>query len=77
MNLDQFIGLEATERLEVFWSGIPVGELSDGGFRMVCHQVEDFYVVYKILGGHYLGIQISKDPHFLEPYLDQVDISNI
>lgn len=77
MNLDQFIGLDATERLEVFWSGIPVGELCDGEFKMVCHQVDDFYVVYKILGGHYLDMQISKNPRFLEPYLDQVDISNI
>lgn len=77
MNLDQFIGLEATERLEVFWGGILVGELSDGGFRMLCRQVEDFYVVYKILGGHYLGMQISKDPYLLESYLEQIDISNI
>lgn len=77
MNLGQFIGLDATQRLEVFWNGTPVGELCDGEFKMVCHQVDDFYVVFKILGGHYLDMQVSKDPHMLEPYLDQVDISNL
>jgi hypothetical protein len=45
-------------------------------FKIVCHQVDDFYVVYKILGGHYLDSYVFKDPNLLEPYLNQVDISH-
>ena len=74
MNLDQFTKLDALERREIFWNGVFVGELSEGEFRMVCHQVEDFYVVCKMLGGHYLGMSVFKNPELLEPYLEQVDI---
>lgn len=77
MTLHDFIELEGTEQLEIFWSGEFVGELSDGEFRMVCHQVGDFYIEYKILGGHYLGMKTFKNPDLLEPYLGQIDISDL
>jgi hypothetical protein len=77
MTIEQFVHLDGMDQLEIFWSGHFVGELSDGEFRMVCHQIDDFYIEYKILGGHYLDMKIFKDPDFLEPYLGQIDISNL
>lgn len=77
MTIDEFVHLDTMDQLEIFWSGHFVGELSDGEFRMVCHQVNDFYIEFKILGGHYLDSKVFKDPGFLEPYLGQIDISNL
>lgn len=77
MTLQDFARLDGMEQLEIFWNGSFVGELSDGEFRMVCHQINDFYVEYKILGGHYLDKRSFKNPDLLEPYLGQIDISNL
>jgi hypothetical protein len=77
MILHDFVQLEAMEQLEIFWSGEFVGELRDGQFRMVCHQVNDFYIQYKILGGHYIDMKVFKNPDLLEPYLEQIDISSL
>jgi hypothetical protein len=76
MTLEGFIQLDRIEQMEAFWGGVFVGELCDGEFKILCHQIEDFYVVYKILGGHYLDSYVFKDPNLLEPYLNQVDISH-
>jgi hypothetical protein len=76
MKMDQFTRLDTMEQIEVFWNGVFIGELCDGEFKIVCHQIEDFYVEYKILGGHYLDSYVFKDPNLLEPYLNQVDISH-
>lgn len=77
MTIQDFTQLEGMEQLEIFWSGEFVGELSDGEFRMICHQVNDFYIEYKILGGHYLDMRTFRDPALLEPYLGQIDISDL
>jgi hypothetical protein len=77
MTIQEFIKLDGMEQLEIFWSGEFVGELRDGEFRMVCHQVDDFYIEYNILGGHYLKMKTFKDPALLEPYLGQIDISDL
>ena len=77
MNLDQFICLDPLEQMEVFWSGVFVGELSEGEFKMVCHQIDDFYVEYKILGGHYLDLHVFKDARMIEAYMNQVEIPNL
>jgi len=77
MTLQHYIQLEGMEQLEIFWSGEFVGELSDGEFRMICHQVNDFYIEFKILGGHYLDMKTFKNPDLLEPYLEQIDISGL
>ncbi|HWI90374.1 MAG TPA: hypothetical protein VNT20_03825 [Flavisolibacter sp.] len=77
MTLQDFKQLDGMDQLEIFWSGEFVGELSDGEFRMICHQVNDFYIEFKILGGHYLNMRTFKDPNQLEPYLDQIDISGL
>lgn len=77
MTLQHFVQLDEMDQLEIFWSGEFVGELRDGEFRMICHQIDDFYVEFKILGGHYLDMKTFKDPNLLEPYLEQMDISNL
>jgi hypothetical protein len=77
MTLQHFAQLDGMEQLEIFWSGEFIGELSDGEFRMICHQVNDFYIEFKILGGHYLDMKTFKNPDLLEPYLEQIDISGI
>ena len=77
MRLQEFAQLDEIEQLEIFWSGEFVGELRDGEFRMVCHQVNDFYVEYKILGGHYMDSRTFKNPDMLQPYLGQIDISDL
>jgi hypothetical protein len=77
MKMDQFTRLDAMEQMEVFWNGVFVGELCEGEFKMICHQIDDFYVECKILGGHYLGMRVFKDPHFLEVYLNQVTIPDL
>jgi hypothetical protein len=77
MTLHDFVQLDGIDQLEIFWNGSFVGELSDGEFRMVCHQVNDFYVEYKILGGHYLGMKTFRNPDRLGPYLEQIDITNL
>ena len=77
MTQRDFVSLNEMEQLEIFWSGEFVGELSDGEFRMVCHQVGDFYIECKILGGHYLDMKTFRNPDLLEPYLGQIDISGL
>lgn len=77
MTPEEFSHLEGREQLEIFWSGVFVGELNYGDFRIVCHQVDDFYIEFKILGGYYLEAKIFTEPDLLEPYLEQIDISNL
>ncbi len=77
MTLHNFNRLNETEQIEAFWNGIFVGERGDGALRIICHQVNDFYVEYKILGGHYINMRTFKNPDRLQPYLSQIDISNL
>lgn len=77
MTLQEFIDLSETEQMEFFWNGVFVGEVREGEFKIACHQVEDFYVEYKILGGHYLDMRLFRNPDFLDPYLDQMEAINL
>jgi hypothetical protein len=77
MTLKDFLHADEMEQVEVFWNGTFVGSRRDGGFVIECRQVNDFYVEYTILGGHYIDMHVFKDPELLQPYLDQVDISSL
>lgn len=77
MTLYEFLRSGEMEQLEAFWNGIPVGTRSNGGFVIECRQIDDFYVEYKILGGHYIDMCGFKNPELLHPYLHQIDISNL
>lgn len=77
MSLHDFLNSEETEQIEAFWNGVFIGCRSNGGFAMECRQINDFYVEYKILGGHYIDMHGFKNPDLLQPYLSQVDISGL
>ena len=77
MTLDEFLRCGEMEQLEAFWNGIFIGNRSSGAFVMECRQIDDFYVEYKILGGHYIGMSGFKNPELLHPYLNQIDISSL
>jgi hypothetical protein len=72
MTLYQFNNADEIEQIEAFWNGIQVGERGKGDFKIECRQIDDFYVEYKILGGHYIDMRSFKSPDLLEPYLDQM-----
>jgi hypothetical protein len=72
MNFHRFNNMDEMEQLEAFWNGVYIGERSDGEFKIECRQVEDFYVEYKMIGGHYIDMRSFKSPDMLQPYLDQM-----
>jgi len=72
MTLYEFNNADEMEQIEAFWNGVPIGERSDGEFKIECRQIDDFYVEYKILGGHYIDMRSFKNPDMLQPYLDQM-----
>lgn len=77
MTLYEFLKSDELDQIEAFWEGIFIGRRSDGAFVTECRQIGDFYVEYKILGGHYIDMCGFKNPDLLGPYLDQVDISGL
>lgn len=77
MTLNEFLRFDEMEQIEAFWNGVEIGRRSEGAFVIECRQIEDFYVEYKILGGHYIDICGFKNPDLLQPYLHQIDISNL
>jgi hypothetical protein len=77
MTLYQFLRSDEMEQIEAFWDGVLVGSRSEGAFVIECRQIDDFYVEYKILGGHYIDMCAFKNTDLLHPYLNQIDISNL
>jgi hypothetical protein len=77
MTLYQFLRSDEMEQIEAFWDGVLVGNRSEGAFVIECRQIDDFYVEYKILGGHYIDMCAFKNTDLLQPYLSQIDISNL
>lgn len=74
MNIQQFSLLNELEQQESFWKGIEVGARRSGNFVIECRQIDDFYIEYHVLGGHYINIRCFKNPDFLEPYLENINI---
>jgi hypothetical protein len=77
MTLYQFLMLDEMDQLEAFWNGVFIGQRANGGFVIECRQVDDFYVGYTILGGHYIDMCGFKNPDLLQPYLKQIDITRL
>lgn len=69
MTLYDFAFMDELSQLEAFWEGDLIGERSNGGFVMMCRQLGDFFVEYKILGGHYIDMNIFTSHRRLEWYL--------
>jgi len=66
--------LDEMEQIEAFWNGVQVGERKKGEYTFECRQIDDFYVEYHVLGGHYLSMRSFRNPDLLEPYLEQINI---
>jgi hypothetical protein len=77
MTLYEFLRLDEMDQIEAFWNGVPVGTRSEGAFVIECRQIDDFYVEYKLLGGHYIDMCGFKNTDLLQPYLLQIDISKL
>jgi hypothetical protein len=77
MTLYQFLRSDEMEQIEAFLDGVLVGCRSEGAFVIECRQINDFYVEYKILGEHYIDMCAFKNTDRLQPYLSQIDISNL
>lgn len=74
MTIDQFSSLDERDQIEAFWEGSLVGERKDEDYRIVCMQIEDFYVEYLILGNIYKDMRAFKNPDLLQPYLEQMKV---
>ncbi len=46
MTIYQFTSLDERDQIEAFWEGTVVGETKDAEYRIVCRQIDDFYVEY-------------------------------
>ena len=75
MTIHHFSTLDEMEQLEAFWEGSFIGERQDGEYRLVCKQIDDFYVDYLMLGEVYKNMRIFKNPDLLQPYLDQMPLN--
>jgi hypothetical protein len=69
MTLYEFAFMDELSQLEAFWKGTFIGEQCNGGFVMMCRKLGDFYVEYKILGGHYIDMNIFTNQSRLDWYL--------
>ena len=76
MTLPQFNRLSEMEQIELFWDAVHIGERKDGGYVLVCRQIEDFYVEYKIDPDNemYVDLRVFRDTSLIEPYLEQIPI---
>ena len=77
MSLYEFLRSGEIEQIEAFWTGVFIGQRSDGQFVIECRQIDDFYVEYKILRGHYIDLCAFKNPDLLQPYLSKIDIARV
>ncbi len=75
MTIDQFCALDEKEQIVAFWEGTIVGERKEGEYRVVCKQIEDFYVEYLMLGNIYKDMRAFKNPDLLQPYLDKMPVN--
>ncbi len=46
----------------------------EGELKIICKQIDGFYVEYKMLDDRYVDVRAFKNPDLLEPYLDNIVI---
>ncbi len=49
MNLYQFLAADEEEQVSAFWDGVFVGERTEDGYTIVCHQHQSFYIEVKLV----------------------------
>jgi hypothetical protein len=75
MTLHEFSLLDKMEQVEAFWDAPLVGVRSGDQFLIECRQIDSFYVEYKIQEGYHTDMRSFKNPDFLSPYLEQIEIN--
>ncbi len=68
----EFLGSDEMEQVEAFWGAVFVGERLENGIKIICKQLNDFYIEYKIKNEIYLDMRVFKNPDLLQPYLDKM-----
>lgn len=80
MTLPHFTSLSKQQKQDiVLGSGLFVAERTDGPFRIMLYQLNDFYVevyFFKLYNKAAL-LRGFDDIHYLEPYLSTIDISGL
>lgn len=75
MNLYQFLPADEMEQIEAFWKGVLVGERMEGECKIICKQIDGFYVEYKLQGTSYIDMRAFKNPDLLLSYLEKIQIN--
>ncbi len=64
------------EQIELFWEAVHIGERKEDKFVLICRQIEDFYIEYRIDPNNemYVDVKVFRDTTLIEPYLEQVEV---
>lgn len=64
------------EQIELFWEAVHIGERKEDSYVLICRQIEDFYVEYKIDPNNemYVDLRVFRDTSLIEPYLEQIPL---
>jgi len=49
MTIYQFLAADEEQQVQAFWNGVFVGERTDDGYTIVCHQHQSFYIEVKLV----------------------------
>lgn len=79
MDIFEFLQLTEEERVMALWKGVKVAERAEENMKYELYQFDDFYAeVEKNEFGFYKSISNTfVTTAFLEPYLEQIDISSL
>ncbi len=79
MTLYEFNALDEAEQIEVIWDSPNVGERNDGDYKIKLFQIDSFYVeTYRHIEHDVLKrIRSFSSIDQLQPYIGQIDISNL
>ena len=64
------------EQIELFWEAVHIGERKEDRYVLICRQIDDFYVEYKIDPNNemYVDLRVFRDTSLIEPYLEQIPL---
>ncbi len=81
MTINDYLNFDEHEQIETFWDGTFIGQREEDGYLIICHQVESFYVEYKVMKTswdgktliHYIDMRAFENVDWLQEYLDKMD----
>jgi hypothetical protein len=82
MTIHQFLDVDEEAQISSFWDGTFIGQREEDGYLIICHQVEYFYVEYKVMKStwdgktlmHYIDMRAFENVDWLKEYLDGMDV---